>query len=300
MYREDFYKIHNRKRRNKFKGILFLLCAFLIVFGIVLVLRNRDDNEIVGIFIFNEQILQAPSDGIFRSKLADMEKIRIGQVVGYIENSSKENYSEISLLENKYKDILKNLDDIGEKINLYIDELRIKAFKGNFDEYNDIVKKIKQLSDMRKDYLNKLDNISKEIQKLNQEKFQNLVVSQKSGYIVFDVDNFVRREISLENLTINDLKKTKYANYLNKKVRKGEIIGVVRDFPPNSFVFFSKLPFEKGKYLVINCEDKFVIKVKVMEIEVLKNFYKINTLPIGVNNIILKERIIRGRVVKVL
>ncbi len=77
MYREDFYKIHNRKRRNKFKGILFLLCAFLIVFGIVLVLRNRDDNEIVGIFIFNEQILQAPSDGIFRSKLADMEKINL-------------------------------------------------------------------------------------------------------------------------------------------------------------------------------------------------------------------------------
>lgn len=300
LYREDFYKITKNKRVFSLKRFLILL-IILIIFTLVifLITRSKENYEIIGIFVFDEHVLKAPLDGILRTNVGEMEKVRVGQVVGYIEDTNKRTFPEENMLGGKYKDTLKTLDEIGEKINLYIDELRIKAFLGDFSGYNEIVENIKRLSLLRKEYIIKLNTIYEELQKLK-KKHENLIISEKSGYAVFHIDNLVKNNLNWKTLTLEDLKKLRYSYYLNRKVKKGEIIGVIRDFPPKYLVLFSKTPFERNKYLIINCNDRVIIKVKVLEVEVLKNFYKISTLPIEIENIILKERIIKGRVLKVL
>ncbi|ACK42517.1 MULTISPECIES: hypothetical protein [Dictyoglomus] len=300
LYREDFYKIQKNKRLFRPKRFLILLIT-LVTFALVifLITRWKENYEIIGIFVFDEQVLRAPLDGILRTNVREMEKVRVGQVVGYIEDTNKRTSPEEDILGDKYKDTLKTLDEIGEKINLSIDELRIEAFLGDFSRYNEIVENIKRLSFLRKEYIIKLDTIYEELQKLK-KKYENLIISEKSGYAIFHIDNLVKNDLKWKTLAWEDLKKARYSYYLNRKVKKGEIIGVIRDFPPKYLVLFSKAPFERNKYLIINCNDRIIIKVKILEVEVLKNFYKISTLPIEIDNIILKERIIKGRVLKVL
>ncbi|MFN3698879.1 MAG: hypothetical protein ACK4SU_01625, partial [Dictyoglomus sp.] len=85
-----------------------------------------------------------------------------------------------------------------------------------------------------------------------------------------------------------------------KKGRKDTVIAVVRDFPPKYLLVFSKIPVEKGQYILIKYSKGYTVKAKVLEVEFLKNFYKVTTLPIEFDNIILKERIIKGKIVRIL
>ncbi len=300
LYREDFYKIQKNKRLFRPKRLLiFLIILVIFILVTFLITRSKENYEIIGIFIFDEQVLKAPLDGILRVNVREIEKVRVGQVIGYIEDTNKRASPKEDILEDRYKDTLKTLDEIGERINLSIDELRIEVFSGDFSKYNEIVEDIKRLSLLRKEYIVKLNTIYKELQKLK-KKYENLIISEKSGYAVFHIDNLVKNDLNWKILALEDLKKIRYSYYLNRKVKKGEIVGVIRDFPPKYLILFSKTPFERNKYLIINCNDGVTIKVKILEVEVLKNFYKISTLPIEIDNIILKERIIKGRVLKVL
>lgn len=300
IYREGFYKLSKKKRKNCLKKLIFLLVAVSIVF-IVIVISNLEDYDLVGIFVFDEQVIRAPTEGIFKTDIKDMEKVRVGQFLGYIQTTPNKIEYRKDLLKEEYNKIVEDLDDLGEKINNLIEEIRVEIFRNDLSRVDKYVAELKRLSKDRTKIINKLEQISTEISnELTKVKLENSIYSLKSGYLIFTIDSLVVNNISLEYLQFSVLKKIRYFNYMNKKVRKDTVIAVVRDFPPKYLLVFSKIPVEKGQYILIKYSKGYTVKAKVLEVEFLKNFYKVTTLPIEFDNIILKERIIKGKIVRIL
>lgn len=304
MYKEEFYKLPKKKSKNFSKKILLILFLVTVLIFLLVYFYFLQNTTLIGIFIFEEQVLKAPCEGVFKTDLKDMEKVRIGQLLGYIEEKGKNKNFEIDILNKEYIQVMERLDYIGERINSIVDEIRINIFINEVRDLNNYMNELKRLSKERLQLLIKLEEIKSNISKeLGKEKYKNGIYSLKSGYVVFTIDTFVANNIYLNNIEPKNLKKFKYVNSINKKVKKDTILGVVRDPNPKHLILFYHFPLEnidKGKYIIIRTNRNYQVKAKILEIEFLKNFYKITTLPIEFDNIILKERIIEGQIIKIL
>jgi hypothetical protein len=102
-------------------------------------------------------------------------------------------------------------------------------------------------------------------------------------------------------VSISELNNVKYNSFSGKRVKKGDPLCVIRELPPKSLILFSKSSVEPGRYIIIETDfpSKNLVKTKVLKVEFLKIFYKLTTLPLEFNNIILKERIIKGKILKI-
>lgn len=300
IYKEEFYKLPKRKRKVSLKKLLLFLIGVAIL-TYLFSLFTFKDSKLLGVFIFDEQIIRAPCEGVFKTSVKDMEKVRVGQLLGYIDNGkSKENF-EVDLLKKEYLKVIENIDSLGEKINSLVDEIRIIVFNSGSENIEKYFDELKKLSKERLQLLKKLEQLSNDISlELNKQKYEGSIYSLKSGYIVLTIDSLVTYTPSLDHIDPSILKRVKYFNYLDKRVKKDTIIGVIRDPNPKYLILFSNFPVEKNKYIIIKSHKNYNVKTKVLEVEFLKNFYKITTLPIEFDNIILKERIIEGKIVKIL
>lgn len=300
IYKEEFYKLPKRKRKVSLKKLLLFLIGVAILIYLFS-LFTFQDSKLLGVFIFDEQIIRAPCEGVFKTSVKDMEKVRVGQLLGYIDNGkSKENF-EVDLLKKEYLKVIENIDSLGEKINSLVDEIRIIVFNSGSENIEKYFDELKKLSKERLQLLKKLEQLSNDISfELNKQKYEGSIYSLKSGYIVLTIDSLVTYTASLDHIEPSILKRVKYFNYLDKRVKKDTIIGVIRDPNPKYLILFSSFPVEKDKYIIIKSYKNYNVKAKVLEVEFLKNFYKITTLPIEFDNIILKERIIKGKIVKIL
>lgn len=300
IYKEEFYKLPKRKRKVSLKKLLLFLIGVAIL-TYLFSLFTFKDSKLLGVFIFDEQIIRAPCEGVFKTSVKDMEKVRVGQLLGYIDNGkSKENF-EVDLLKKEYLKVIENIDSLGEKINSLVDEIRIIVFNSGSENIEKYFDELKKLSKERLQLLKKLEQLSNDISlELNKQKYEGSIYSLKSGYIVLTIDSLVTYTASLDHIEPSILKRVKYFNYLDKRVKKDTIIGVIRDPNPKYLILFSSFPVEKDKYIIIKSYKNYNVKAKVLEVEFLKNFYKITTLPIEFDNIILKERIIKGKIVKIL
>lgn len=298
-YKEGFYRLRkNRKRLFRRVLLFFIIFIIFIVFLIYVLLSNRIP-PIIGYFEFDESLIRAPVDGIFRTSIEDMEKVRVGQIIGYMDTVNKRKEQNI-LYDKRYIDLLEEINKLGDKINLKIDEIRIKVFNNDFKEIDKDILYLKSVSEERLKIFNSIkvleENIRKEIKRIQGE---NYIFAIKSGYISFFIDNLIDK--NLNEVSLSQLNNVKYTSFSGKRVKKGDPLCVIRELPPKSLILFSKSLVESGRYVIIdtNFPSKNLIRTKVLKVEFLKNFYKLTTLPLEFNNIILKERIIKGKILKI-
>lgn len=297
-YREGFYRLRKNKKRI-FKRILPFLIFIIVIFFLLHILASNRIPPIIGYFEFDESLIRAPVDGIFRKNINDLEKVRVGQIIGYMDTINKKIEQNISY-DKKYMDLLGEINKLGDKINLKIDEIRIKVFNNDFKDIEEDILYLKSVSEERLKIFNNLKLLEENVQKnIKRIQGENYIFAIKSGYISFFIDNLIDK--NLNEVSISELNNVKYNSFSGKRVKKGDPLCVIRELPPKSLILFSKNSVEPGRYIIIETDfpSKNLIKTKVLKVEFLKIFYKLTTLPLEFNNIILKERIIKGKILKI-
>jgi hypothetical protein len=297
-YKEGFYRLRKNKKRI-FKRILPFLIFIIVIFFLLHILTSNRIPPIIGYFEFDESLIRAPVDGIFRKNINDLEKVRVGQIIGYMDTINKKIEQNISY-DKKYMDLLEEINKLGDKINLKIDEIRIKVFNNDFKDIEEDILYLKSVSEERLKIFNNLKLLEENVQKnIKRIQGENYIFAIKSGYISFFIDNLIDK--NLNEVSISELNNVKYNSFSGKRVKKGDPLCVIRELPPKSLILFSKSSVEPGRYIIIETDfpSKNLVKTKVLKVEFLKIFYKLTTLPLEFNNIILKERIIKGKILKI-
>ncbi|HOJ92338.1 MAG TPA: hypothetical protein PKW23_01585 [Dictyoglomaceae bacterium] len=281
--------------------LYLFLVILLIVISLLSFVPKNDDHSFIGIFTFEEYPIRSPEDGVFISTVKELEKVRVGQVVGHINTEDLQPIKSKISINQEYDETIKEIDAVGEKINLLFDEMRLYSFKNDINKADEVWQNIKSLIPERNLLFQKLIDIEKRMVKITEEeKEKNTIYAYKSGYIIFSLDELLLKGKNTKDISPSDLKRIKNYTFINKKITKDSVIAVIREFPPQSLIIFTKDKIPEQSFLILNIDypEKILIKTRVIKTEILNKFYKITTLPLEVNNIILKERIIEGKIEK--